>query len=304
MAQADLQRWGQALGRILTHPGFLDATEEARAAELRGEIDGVLDGDAPQWTPWVAAHCLEVGQLAEASLSRAIDIGNDPASRSDRYDDLAMRDVVLYVACWLAVGVGLFAWVRRRAVIPARRLAAVVGRVAEGDAGASIPEVEAGEMGELARAIGMAIHRFEREETLRRGHLGEMRNLVRQLVELVPKPVLVIRVDGRLDYANAPAGEAFGEVCRRLEGCDLGELAGGDEVRRLVDEVLGSAESLAVPTSAASTSTARSDLARAARLQGSAIVRDVQGEATRVVLVFRSGTIWERLLRNTSDALG
>ncbi len=294
MARADLERWRDALVRINAGAGAWlgDRELSARLAALEDGVRRALRERPEAQAPWVRGRCGEVEALAALVLERAIGLGLDPASRPDRYEDLALRDVTVYAAGWAMVAVLLLVWARRRVVAPTRQLEHVVARIADGDLDVRVPVTAEGEIRKLAEALQQAVERFDRRDTLKTHKVAEMRALVERLVEALPEPVLVAGVDGKIDFANGGAAALLEEEVDRLPGVDVGRLRGGAVWRQLIDEVRTGSDAHSQRELAAE----EFGLDRLA--VHCALVRDHAGEPSRVVMILRpSEGFWQRLFK-------
>lgn len=301
IAREDLERWRDALSGLVTHDS-IRGRQSPLGQHLRvlmTEVEQAWAGDSGQWVPWVRSHCEEVGNLAELALQHAIDLGLDPSSRADRYEDLALRDVTAYVAVWIVVAVGLFIGLRRFVVRPTAKLGRVLNRIAAGDLSAEIPRVGQGEMLALSRAVEAAIETLQQNRALAAERVVEVRALVRRLIGLMEQPALVIGVDYRVDYANEAAATAFGEE-RSLEGVELERLPGGDAVMAAVDHLVQAGE-------------AHNDrmldnmpAGMGEHLAQCAVVRDGRGNPRRVIVLLRAveGSWWRRLWKGEAPEGG
>ncbi len=298
MAEADLNRWRDAVAVLETGSGrwLQNDVLRERLAALQIELGGVLRGPESGWTTWARGHCDELAQLSSLALAESIHLGLDPAARADRFEDIALRDITAYLAVWLMLAVALVLWMRRLVVRPARRLARVMQRIADGDLSARVPVVDGGEMLELATAVQRAVQRFEQRDRLKAQKIVEVRDLVRRLIELIEQPVLVIGIDQRIDYANQAAAVAFGEKQQSLEGAELARLPGGEAVMTAVDEIVRGGEATA--DRLLSTHPLRQDQ----HVARCAVVRDPVGVPSRVIMVLKSaeGAWWRRLFRTGS----
>lgn len=228
----------------------------------------------------------EQGAARVAALG-GLDLGRGAAVHAD----LAIRDVVVYLAVWLAGAVLLLAWTRRQVVRPALQLRNVLQRAADGDLDAPVQVVAGGEMRLLSETLQLALRRFGERERLQGERLTEMRSLVQRLVELFDQPVLVVGSDVLLDYANEAAALAFGASVAELRNAELAQLPGGTALTDLVREVLRSEEGRVERVIEAAAIVQQRHVARCC------LVRDARGAPSRVVVLLKRepGAWWKRL---------
>ena len=205
--------------------------------------------------------------------------------------DPGIRDVIVFLAVWLVFAVVLLFWVRRRVVRPAQLIINTLQRVADGDLDANVPALASGEMAELAVALEHAIRRFDRRDHLKVQRIIEMRNLVDRVLAFVEAPAIIIGVDGKIDYVNPLAAEAFGAPIDVLVGAELTHVPGGDALRQVVDQVL---------TSGVGHEDHPLDLRGVFKVPHVArctLVRDGRGAPTRVIVMLEAekGPWWQRL---------
>jgi HAMP domain-containing protein len=284
-AKDDLTRWRAAVKGLREQRGWIDG--QALAAHLSSfdmELERTMSQDASSWAPWVSGRCHEAQMLADQALERAVQLGLDPSSRAERFEDLALRDVTTYLAVWVGFCGLLFAGVQRRVTRPTAELERVLSRIAEGDLSATLPD--GGAVPELTGALRRAVQRFEQRDRLKLSRLAEQRTVIRRMVELMEQPVLIAGVDHKLDFANAAAGRAFGEAGDSLEGVDLKLLPGGEALQALMDDIIRVGDA-----------TGESLLPDAKHLARCAVVRDDRGAPSRVILVLRDaeGAWWRKL---------
>ncbi|MBI5510746.1 MAG: HAMP domain-containing protein [Deltaproteobacteria bacterium] len=293
LAQDDLQRWRGAL-ETLTARGAGELGDEALANHLeamRVQVGETLAGTPEVFSPWAQSHCAEVKALSGRALEAALRMARVPSSRAHRVEDLAIRDVTMFLAVWAGLALILLLWVRRTVVRPAALIVNVLQRVADGDLDARVPQGQHGEMARLAEALEHAVRRFDRRDHLKVQRIIEMRNLVERVLAFVEAPVVIIGVDGKVDYANPMAAEAFGAAVEELVGAEVTKVPGGEALKQVVDQVLTTGVghddhpldlrgSLKVP-----------HVARCA------MVRDGRGAPTRVIVMLEAdrGPWWQRM---------
>ena len=212
--------------------------------------------------------------------------------------DLAIRDVTAYLAIWIVAGGWLLWWLPRVIVRPARQIARVVQRIAEGDLSTDIPSMYGGEMLELAQVTQRAVDHFEQRDRLMARKIVEQRELVRRLVEMLDEPVLVVGTRHKIDFANRAAALAFGEQPESFEGADLTHIPGGEAVIAMVREILGRGDRHADGIVSTDPLRQRQHLARCA------VVRDDIGNPSRVVMFLKDaeGAWWKRLFKGGGAA--
>ena len=99
-------------------------------------------------------------------MDRAIKMGLDPGARREHFEDLAVRDLVSYLALWFIGVCILIVWAQRRVTDPVYRLERILKRVTDGDLSTDIPSPGQGEMQRLTLALKEAIERFEQNAAL------------------------------------------------------------------------------------------------------------------------------------------
>lgn len=204
--------------------------------------------------------------------------------------DLAIRDAASYFAIWVVLAAALLVWARRRVVQPIRRLERIMVRVSDGDLGVEVPLDEGGELGRLAAVLRQAVERLEQREERLRDKIGEMRELVRRLLEVASQPVLVVSMSHTVDYVNEAAATALAVDANDVHGVRLETLPGGAALGTLVDSMRreGQVRLEAVLE--------ESGLDRK-HVADCVVVRDSRGEPRRVLIVLRTaGRGWWRQL--------
>ena len=91
-------------------------------------------------------------------------------------------------------------------------------------------------IGSISCSIEQAFEYFETREQLRIDRLGEMRGLIRPVLDLVDTPLLLIGFHAKhtlkLDYANAATASSFGASLESLEGASYMFCAGREDALR------------------------------------------------------------------------
>jgi len=293
LAEDDMERWQTALLPLTADHGtwLSDTILAERLQALQAEVQIGLTAESDTHLSFVTEHCTEARTLAGRSLEQVLHLALSPSSRADRYEDRGIRDVTVFLVVWIGLAVVLLLWVRRTVERPAQLIINTLERVADGDLDAKVPHTGGGEMSLLALALEHAVRRFDRRDHLKVQRIVEMRNLVERVLAFVEAPVIIIGLDGKVDYVNPLAAEAFGAPLDVLTGADLGHVPGGEALRQVVDQVLASGVGhedhpldlrgvFKVPS-----------VARCA------LVRDGRGVPTRVIVMLEpdKGPWWQRL---------
>ncbi len=217
--------------------------------------------------------------------------------------DYGLRDFSLAAGFWLLGGFGVVFFLQRRIDRPGSQLANVMKRIADGDWAATIPPQEDAVLESISCSIQRAFGHFETREQLRIARLGEMRGLIRRVLDLVDAPVLVIGFHAKhtlkLDYANAATASAFGDSLESLEGASLCSVPGGKVLCDLVDRVLESGGAHF------SSIVGNDELSSSSHVADCALVRNRLGIPTRLVVVLKTveeEAWWRRLWVDTSGA--
>ncbi len=235
MARGDLERWGHAVHLVEPLRAQLSAESLAATEAMEAEIGEGLHYDDTALVPFVLARCHQSAGLARALLQEAVRAGLDPATQPNRIEERALRDLVTYGCLWLLC-VGLLAMkLRHRADAPGAALWRLLQRLNDGDL--DLPQ-DVDDMGELPRLLAAGLRRVRQDRELLRDKLSEGHRLVLRVIDLIDAPVLILSVEGHVDYVNAPAAKAFGCDAARLQDRDLDSIVGGAELRRALESAL------------------------------------------------------------------
>jgi PAS domain-containing protein len=298
LARDDMDHWQSAVAVLVEDRGewLEDPVLAQHLMAFRDELAAAVRDDAGEHVAWVLGHCADVRALAGRSLEQSLRLGLSPSSRADRYEDRGIRDVTVFLAVWLGLAVVLLFWVRKSIVRPAQLIINTLLRVADGDLDAKVPRGAGGEMSELADALDHAIRRFDRRDHLKVQRIVEMRNLVERVLAFVEAPVIIIGVDGKIDYVNDLAAEALGAPVGALQSADLARVPGGEALKQLVEQVL---------TSGVGHEDHPLDLRGVFKIPHVArctLVRDGRGAPTRVVVMLEAekGAWWQRMWQSNT----
>jgi methyl-accepting chemotaxis protein len=187
------QRYRQDVERL----GGIATTMGQGAEEILGLGDAIATVREQQLAPASA----RMAERLEAAL-RVIDAAMAEAAATVLAASDRTRDVTLWAGIAVALALVLSGWLTARAIgAPLRRLAAVIGRLAGGDAAVAVPDRERrDEIGAIAGAL----------EQLR----GEVAAAFaqRQMIEQLPTGVMAAGDGLRITYMNPRARELLGRV--------------------------------------------------------------------------------------------
>lgn len=270
-ANEDRQRWTAAVALARSSRVPLSPVHQARLKDMAAALSSARQ-DAIVVSS-VRARCANVAALGQSLLEAAVHAGVDPATRSYRPEEMALRDLTVYGCLWLLLVLLLTLRLRRAVDQPWEAMARLLGRVSDGDL--DIPQQVKG-TGELPALLAAGLAQFQDERWLLQDKLGEGQQLIRRVIELVDAPVLVLSVNGVVDYVNAPAAAAFGSDASSLQNRELKTIVGG---RRLLEAMHHALECGRSRDQTEVIAEEQDYLAR------SALVHNGDGEATRVVMV-------------------
>jgi signal transduction histidine kinase len=154
----------------------------------------------------------------------------DVERQKDRVDDAERYGILVGTAGVIGsvlLFLGIVGYFLRSAIAPTRRIAAATDRVRAGDLAARVPEVGAGEIGDLARGFNAMAESLERNRSELEGQyvdLERLANVLRAVLDSTVDGILLTDRDGNLQLANRPMLRFVDELGIVTEGTAIDRL--------------------------------------------------------------------------------